>query len=304
MNISSSDHSTTSSGSLRRLMQRHPLVCYFLMAYGFSWLAWVPYVLSQDGLGLLPVRLTQFGLLPGAFLGPFMSGFLMTATTEGKPGIGRLLRRFVLWRVGWQWYLFALLGIPVIIVLGFLTLPGALTALHLVFPQLVLFFPLFLLLEIFTSGLAEEPGWRGFALPRLQRQLGPLWGSVLLGLLWQCWHLPLYLTSWGGGAGELEISEAILGTVGLTIVITWVFNHTRRSLLIAILMHATLDAFGVTAATSLFSLTWVQKHDDLALLIGFGVVALLLVVVTRGRLGYQRTSSSSEAMPTLNDTEA
>lgn len=152
-------------------MQQHPLVCYFLMAYGFSWIAWIPYVLSLDGLGLLPIHLTQFGLLPGAFLGPFLSGFLMTASTEGKPGVGRLLRRFVLWRVGWQ-----------------------------------------------------------------------------------CWHLPLYLTTWGNGAGWLEICVAVIGNIGLTIVITWVFNHTRGSLLLAILMHATLDAFGVTSATSIFSM--------------------------------------------------
>ncbi len=109
----------------------------------------------------------------------------MTAATEGKPGIYRLLRRLVLWQVGWLWYLLVLIGVPAIVVLGFLTLPGAMASLHLSsFPQLVAFFPIFLLLEIFTSGLAEEPGWRGFALPRLQDRFGPLSGTVILGLLW------------------------------------------------------------------------------------------------------------------------
>ncbi len=145
-----------SPGKLRLFLQRHPLVCYFAMAYGFSWLAWLPYILSQTGLGVLPFQLSQFAILPGAYLGPLLSGFLMTAATEGKPGIYRLLRRLILWRVGWLWYLLVLIGVPAIVVLGFLTLPGAMASLHLSsFPQLVAFFPLFLLLEIFTSGLAE-----------------------------------------------------------------------------------------------------------------------------------------------------
>ena len=305
MNISSSTPPAVSSpGKLRQIMQRYPLVCYFLMAYSFSWLAWLPYVLSKSGLGLLPINLNQFASLPGAYLGPLLSGLLMAAATEGKPGVGRLLRRFVLWRVGWLWYPLILCGVPIIIVAGSLTQPGAEAAIHPVVPQIIWVFPLLLIMEILTSGLAEEPGWRGFALPRLQQQLGPLLGSVILGILWQCWHLPLYLTNWGGGAGWLEICEAIIGNIGLTIVITWVFNHTRGSLLIAILLHATLDAFGVTAATSLFSLQWMQQHGDMGLLVGFGAVALVLVVVTRGRLGYQRTSSPPHAAPAFNDGQS
>jgi membrane protease YdiL (CAAX protease family) len=279
------------------IIQRHPLVCYFVMAYGFTWLAWIPYVLSQDGLGLLPFHLTQLGTLPGAYLGPLLSGFLMTAATEGKPGVRRLRYRFIQWRVGWQWYLFALCGIPIIIVMGLTPLPGMEAAVHPDPLHLILFFPPLLLMEILTSGLAEEPGWRGFALPRLQQQFGPLLGSVLLGILWQCWHLPLYLTSWGNGAGWLDILEAIIGNIGLTIVITWVFNHARESLLITILMHATLDACGADAELNLFSAPWLLKYSNLGLLIGFGIVALVLVVVTRGRLGYQRTNSSSDTVP-------
>jgi membrane protease YdiL (CAAX protease family) len=299
MSISSSNRTiASSSGGIRQFMQHHPLVCYFVMAYGFSWLAWVPYILSLDGLGLLPIHLTQLGILPGAFLGPCLSGFLMTAATEGKPGVRRLLHRFVQWRVGWQWYLFALCGIPIIIVMGFTPLPGMAAAVHPAPLQLILFFPLFLLMEILTSGLAEEPGWRGFALPRLQQQFGPLLGTILLGILWGGWHLPLFLTSWQEGASGPAICEFILGTVSIAIIISWVFNHTRGSLLIAILIHATVDAFtSVAAETGLFSEQWMQKYEDLALMIGAGVVALVLIAVTHGRLGYQRTNSSSDTVP-------
>jgi membrane protease YdiL (CAAX protease family) len=244
-------------------------------------------------LGLLPFQLSQAGLVPGAYLGPLLTGFLMVGATEGKAGVKHMWQRMIQWRAGWQWYLVALVGIPVISMLGFLTQPGALTTLHPVFPQFFLFLLLLLPIEIVTSGLAEEPGWRGFALPRLQERYGPLLASIILGVLWQCWHLPLYLTDWGRHAGWFGIGEDIIGNLGLTILMTWVFNHTRGSLLIMILLHAMLDTFASTAALSLFSFEWVQQHGNLAMLIGFDAVGLILVVVTRGRLGYQKPSSPS-----------
>jgi membrane protease YdiL (CAAX protease family) len=217
-----------------------------------------------------------------------LSGFIMAAVMEGKAGVGHLLRRFILWRVGWQWYLFALVGVPVILVLGFLPLPGVGATLHVPSLQFFLAFLLLLVPYIFTSGLAEEPGWRGFALPRLQRNYGPLLGTLILGLLWGGWHLPLFLTSWAiVGMNLLMICEFVLSAMSLAIIITWVFNHTRQSLLIAILLHASVDAFAdAVVMTGLFPMPILLKSAYLALLIGSGVVALLLVLLTRGRLGF------------------
>jgi membrane protease YdiL (CAAX protease family) len=269
------------------------------MAYGFSWLAWSPYVLSQGRVSFLPVSLAELALLPGAYLGPLLSGFLMTAATEGKPGVQRLLRRFVLWRVGWQWYLFTLVGVPLLTFLGYLVVPGGVAVLHNPFPQLLLLYPLFLVVEILTSALAEEPGWRGFALPRLQTRYGALLGTLILGTLWGCWHLPLFLAAWGHGASWLDIVVFILTTIGNAILITWAFNHTRGSLLLAILFHASLDATGSSLGTLfdvrwLFQTQWLVQNSSLAQLFSFVVVPLLLILVTRGRLGYKRTTSSSD----------
>jgi hypothetical protein len=104
------------------LLARHPLVCFFAMAYAFSWLVWAPWVLGEDGAGLLPFKLSDAtsGLLNAAAIlaGPTLSAFIMTATTEGRAGVRRLLGRYVLWRVGIQWYLFALIGVPLIMLLG------------------------------------------------------------------------------------------------------------------------------------------------------------------------------------------
>ena len=301
MDVSSSARPVVSSpGKLRQFLQHHPLVCYFVMAYGFSWLAWLPFILAQGGLGVLPVSLSQFAIIPGAFLGPLLSGFLMTAATEGKIGVQHLLRRFILWRVGWQWYLVTLVGIPVLFFLGYFVLPGSIAVLHNPFPQILLLYPLLLLLEIFTSALGEEPGWRGFALPRLQTRFGGLVGTLMLGVLWGGWHLPLFLsTAWAGpGVSWLDVGGFFLKIIGVAILITWVFNHTRGSLLLAILLHATFDAFGsVIAVTNLFEANWLQQNSSLAQLIGFTVVPLLLILVTRGRLGYQRASSPSSEVP-------
>src|SRR4051794_8829635 len=182
------------------VLARHPLTFYFIIAYAGTWLVWLPLALSEDGSGLLPfsnpLLATTFAF--AAFLGPFLSGFVMTGATEGRAGLGRLLRRFVLWRVGIQWYLFVLLGVPLIFTLTTVLMPGAAAS----FKGLATLAPLPLLglfVYVFFLGgpLGEEPGWRGFALPRLQRLHGPLVGSLILGPLWALWHLPLFfVVSW------------------------------------------------------------------------------------------------------------
>src|ERR671921_2928647 len=92
------------------LLARHPLISFFIMAFAFSWIAWSPWVLSEEGVGLLPYPVSALPWIPlGIFLGPTLSGFIMTGITEGRAGVRRLLHRIVLWRVGLRWYLFALI---------------------------------------------------------------------------------------------------------------------------------------------------------------------------------------------------
>jgi CAAX protease family protein len=104
------------------LLARHPLVSFFVMAYAFTWIVWSPWVLGQDGAGLLPIKISQAasGYLNAAAIlaGPTLAAFIMTATTEGRAGVRCLGGRLVLWRVGIRWYLFALLGVPLIMLVG------------------------------------------------------------------------------------------------------------------------------------------------------------------------------------------
>ena len=120
--MTTADNTAQPQGTARHgLLARHPLTFYFIIAYGFSWLVWVPLALSQDGAGVLSFRSpigASASVVVASFVGPFLSAFIMTGVIEGKEGIGRLLRRCVLWRVGLGWYLFTLIGIPLILVLG------------------------------------------------------------------------------------------------------------------------------------------------------------------------------------------
>jgi uncharacterized protein len=284
------------------LLARHPLVAFFVMAYACSWLVWAPWVLGGDGAGLLPINISQTasGYLNATAIlaGPTLAAFIMTATTEGREGVRRLLGRYVLWRVGLRWYMFALIGVPLIMLLGTMVysmeLPnlGALGG-----PSYLLSYLLsFALVTVLGGPLLEEGGWRGFALPRMERLHGPLLASLILGILWALWHLPEFLVpSWTaamGGGSIVDITLFTITAVTFTVVITWVFNNTRASLLLAILVHASIDTFGGTLA-AIFPAKAVTSAFPY--MIGFGVVALVLIVLTRGRLAYERLAEAQSA---------
>src|ERR671932_142452 len=299
INMTIDDASRQPTSAQGSLLVRYPLTSFFVMAFAFSWIVWSPWVLSEDGAGLLPFQLPDwtinFLLLPaGILLGPTLSGFIMTGITEGREGIRRLLHRIVLWRVGFRWYLFALIGIPLVMALGTLILPEGLSSLLGLGPWYVLsYVSSFVLVTILGGPLFEEPGWRGFALPRLQPLHGPLVGTIILGILWALWHLPEFLVpSWAessGGSGFLDIIKFIVIAITFAIVTTWIFNNTKGSVFMAILVHASIDTFSLPMG-ALFSPSEVAN----SILVSFGALALVLIASTRGRLGYQHYRQEEE----------
>lgn len=111
-------------------------------------------------------------------LGPMLSGFIMTGVTEGMSGMGPLLRRIVRWHVGLRWYLFAFIGLPAVMVLATITRSGALESLDITGqPFRLAYLHAFISMALVGGPLFEEPGWTGFAQPRLQRLYGPLVGG-------------------------------------------------------------------------------------------------------------------------------
>ncbi|HUX88637.1 MAG TPA: CPBP family intramembrane glutamic endopeptidase [Chloroflexota bacterium] len=228
----------------------------------------------------------------------------MTAVIDGRTGLRHLLHQMVLWRVGLRWYLVALLGIPLVILLATLILPGAVASFRPTSPVrwLVTYVVVFVLTGFAGGTFFEEPGWRGFALPRLQAQLGPLGGTVLLGCLWGLWHLPQYLVpAWSdqnGGLQPTSVGVFLLMVLALAPIMTWIFNHTHGSILLAILAHASVNASGQVLVNQLFP---GAASTELNYLLAFGTVALVLIVVTRGRLGYR---GGEVGVPTVHAAKA
>jgi membrane protease YdiL (CAAX protease family) len=221
-------------------MKQHPLLSYFVLAYGLSWIIWVPigWVVSQvDEPPEWAFLLVVLGIY-----GASGAGFIMTGLVDGKPGVRKLWARVRNWRVGFQWYLVAFLAVPALILVGMALymLVG-----HPTGPFVPSRLPVLLLGAIpalFFGPLGEEFGWRGFALPRLQLRYSALWSSIILGILHTFWHTPLFLV---GGVTFGTIGENGLVTVPLflswvligTFIYTLVLNNTAASMLMAILIH-------------------------------------------------------------------
>src|SRR5215203_5270171 len=175
---------------LSSVVKQHPLVTFFVLAYALSWSLESPLVFLRDSLSA--------GAPPGIFLAMFASmvpsalAIVLTAIVLGRGAVRKLLGRLLIWRVNPFWYLVVFLG-PVALtggVVGLNTLMGG-PALSLGMPLLGVAF--FLAFSIFPgSALGEEIGWRGYALPRLQAGRSALGASLILGVIWAFYHLPLF----------------------------------------------------------------------------------------------------------------
>ena len=231
--------------------------------------------------------------------GPTLSALLILAITSGKPGVLRLLSSYVHWRVDVQWYLVAVMGVTVLILLSYTVAPRAfaefvapdwsLVSLWLISFVRVLFFPP-------AGPLLEEGGWRGFALPRLQRLHGPLIGTLILGALWGLWHLqllvgPLAMTRPRASFVSVVVTFVLftIGVTGLSVIMTWIFNNCGGSVLLAVLAHAAFDGspFAFDALFRSASEYYeIVSFQSMGIAIVFSIAALVIIVCTRGRLGY------------------
>lgn len=279
---------------------RHPLFFFFFLAFVFTW--------GYFWLFLAPLKLPRTVYVLGGF-GPAAAAFIVLALSSGTRGVIALLRSIAHWRAGLQWYLLLLVGLPILNLLAFLVVPGNLAGFHAPGSQFVMLYLKEIAFSI-TIGIAplwEEVGWRGFALPRLQRLYGPVVGTIVLGLLWGVWHLPFFFGPFAQtrpDATFVDQSLALIGfTIGLTglsILMTWVLNHCGGSTLMAILAHAAFDSSGIALAPSFPSTSpyYEPVHfQALGIALVYTVVALILIVATRGHLGYAGGSRQSGATP-------
>ena len=247
------------------LVRRYPVTAFFVLACALSWWPWILY-----SVGLSPT--------PIVGVGPFLAALLVLAVTKGKSGVVGLLRRMVRWRVGIQWYAVALL-LPIVVTLAAAALNVFLLGAQRTssvadlggWSSFLLLFLLSLLIPGF-AGTWEEPGFRGYALPRLQFRYSALIASLILGVLWAFWHLPFVVT------GEHIWIDATLFIIEWSIVYTWLFNNAKGSVLIVMLFHAMNNTFSSAFESQMFSGADSVNQAWLRLAL-WGVVAIVLVIV-------------------------
>jgi membrane protease YdiL (CAAX protease family) len=301
---------------LAQLVVRRPLVSYFALAYAISWGLVLPMTLSRNiGIGLLPYDLPDALSLAlfilASVIGPNVAALIVTGLTDGRVGVRALLRRIVQWRVAPQWYLVALFANMAIWTLTYSVAlgPEVLTAAATRWPLLATAFLPSVAFGMLIPSIGEEPGWRGFALPRLQERYGPVGASLILGLLHGLWHLPALGTMMLGPVSLAEIPPFVLTAAAATFIYTWIFNHTAGSVLLAMLTHAAGNAasqwLGLILKQSGLDapqpgLTgWLLDSGWLNAL-AYGLVTVALVAATRGRLG-RRVSEAMIAEPAMGD---
>jgi membrane protease YdiL (CAAX protease family) len=285
------------TSSVAGWIKHHPLISYFVLAFAGTWLVIAPLVLGLDGSGLLAYHLPDWLYLViyvlGAYTGPMLAAYVVIATERGKPGVRAWLRRFVQWRVGIHWYLVALFGVLVVWLLAYSLVYRGVPLLALITPAFWSVFATTMLVGLVVPGYGEEAGWRGFALPRLQQRYGPLAGSLVLGLLHGLWHLPVFFTPFLGPFTWVGYTTFLLTALAMTCIYTWVYNNTHGSILIAVLVHASINA----SSTALGEVIpedaplsgWLQPfvQDGWLNTIAFVVVVIFLVMQTRGTLSYR-----------------
>lgn len=223
------------------------LAIYFLLAFIIAWGTWFPSFTHPDTLKLLS--------FVGLF-GPAISALVVAYFINRKQGIKELLGRYKILNFKIGWYLFSVLFIPLLFIIALFTDNAFFHTKinNLLLPQSpLLIIASFFWLMIINSG--EEIGWRGFALPKLQAlSKNPIYASLILGIVWSTWHLPIYLVP---GQSSIPLSLFFFFTIGLSFLYTVVFNQTGGSLMSVLLLHASTDVVPRILNIALFSSrTW------------------------------------------------
>jgi membrane protease YdiL (CAAX protease family) len=277
------DRQPTIFTSLKGVAAGHPVIAFLVMAYAFGW----PTLLAGHYSGLPFLLASSLGMVFGLAL----PAFLVKGAMSGKAGVRDLLRRSLRWRVGIQWYLLALLGLPVItlLVASVFLVVAPLQALAEKWP---LFFTMFLpgiLIPFALIQLFEEAGWTGFMQHTLQDRHGPLLASILVVPAFALFHLPLDLIETPQILIVLvQVAVQAVASIFLRVVIMWLYNSSGRSVLIVALFHSAFNSLSGSHVATGFIRELIAGPTALVIGLAVGaVVAVLVTVLTKGRLGYE-----------------
>ena len=229
--------STTASARKTYRVPFRSLALFLLISFGLAWGILGLYIFLPERMGMVFGQITgNHPLFYLAVYAPAIAAFTLVARTDGIAGLQRFLGRALLWRCSAAWYGFLIVGVPLIFIGGsalrgnLLTEPFPFASIQSVFAALVL---------AAIKGPIEEFGWRGFALPLLQRTFAPLWAGLILGVIWGLWHLPAFLLS-GIQQSEWSFTVFFAGCLAISVIATALFNQSHGSILLSAFFHFSL----------------------------------------------------------------
>lgn len=275
-----------STSGIRASIRRHPVTAYLIMAFTGLWLSLIPVLFLNAAWPYL----FPFSVI-GNILVFALPAFLVTAIADGEAGVRDLLGRSLSWKAGVRWYALALLGIPAGILLIATIYLGAapLESLGDKWTLLIMVFVSDVLMALVTVQLFEELGWTGFVQHRLQDRHGALRASLIVALGFALIHFPTFFI--GAPITGEAFLQVLLMMVPITVfavflraLITWLYNGSGRSILIAALLHAVFNTVDDA------KLTGQLVPESAVMWIPLAAVALLAVLVTllsRGQLAYE-----------------
>jgi membrane protease YdiL (CAAX protease family) len=261
-------------------MTTKTLTPFLILTFALTWGIAVLLILFNDQVVAVFGEITSSNpLYILAVYAPGIVGVILVWQKYGVKSLVSFFRRLTLWRAPAPWWLFLLLGIPAIVYLG-AALNGTISD-PFPFSPWTQVFPA--LLAAFFLGTIEEFGWRGVALPLLQRKMSPFWAGLTLGIIWATWHIPAFLLS-GTVQSAWSFVPFFGGVVAISIILTPLFNSTRGSLLIAYLYHF-----------QMMNPIWpdAQPWDNLL----FAIAAVVIVVLNRETMFKKGTGVTEVLMP-------
>jgi uncharacterized protein len=269
------------------VVRRHPVPIYFALTYVATWMLWAPLVLAGESL---PAAVSFVLAMLGSLV-PSTVALVLVALVNRRPGVRALLGRLLMGRFGLRWYA-AVLAVTLLgpLALGLsILLGGVRPDLDITLIGAVGFF----FFSIFPgSAVGEEIGWRGFALPRLQARDSALRAALVIGVVWGCWHLPLWLTGTESHPLRLFV-PFVVSVVAMSVLCTWMYNSTGGSLLIVVLLHAAANL----PLTLLITPLGGDMTQPFLIFVGLMVLAAATVVGLTGPAHLSRTRTKQVSVP-------
>ena len=265
-------------------MKTKTLIQFLVLTFGLSWGIAALLILFTDQMVAIFGEITNRNpLYIFMAYSPGIVGIFLVWRHSGLKGLGSFFRRLTLWRMPRVWWLYLIVGIPIIAYLsaalnGTISDPFPFSPWYLVFPALAQ--------GLFLLGTMEEFGWRGIAQPLLQRKLAPFWAGLVVGIIWATWHLPVFLFGGGVQYGAWSVVPFFGGVIALSIILTPMFNSSRGSLLIAYLYHFQM-------MNPIFPDA--QPWDNLL----FAIAAVVIVILNRHTMFKKGAGVTEVLMPEL-----